>query len=190
MEDKIKGVLKVVGACLVFAVLGFLVGRYSAPQKVIERESVKIQKVETQVVAVQEKVRVEKVYVSDTKQSIHREEHTTEHPNGLKETFKSEDINTEKVVKQHDIQYVDRDVVKYVENKVVEQKLVEKIVESSKPQWHASVLAGTPLSLSPSLTVGASVQRRMVGPFYLGAWAHTTTRLETPTAGLSVGFEW
>lgn len=54
--------------------------------------------------------------------------------------------------------------------------------------WHVSLLAGTDyVRASDGLTrsdffLGAHVERRVLGPFYLGAWA-----LSSGAAGLSVG---
>ena len=173
---------------------GMAVGRYSTPTRVEEKVRVEKVEVEKQVVAVQETVRVEKVYLASESQRIHREEHTVEHPNGLKETHKSEDINTEKVVKEHAIQYVDREVVKYVEHTRVETKEVEKIVEADRPDWRANLMVATVVpifeleSSAPyidPLLFGGEVQRRVIGPVWAGGFA-----LSNGTVGLSVGAEW
>lgn len=62
-----------------------------------------------------------------------------------------------------------------------------RTVTSAKPNWRVGVLAGAqmrfdPLSLSPAL--GAHVERRILGPVWLGVWG-----LHAGTAGLSLSVE-
>lgn len=74
----------------------------------------------------------------------------------------------------------------------VEVREVEKRVEVTRPapQWRASVLAGVdPFSvrlapLGAELYVGAAVERRILGPLFVGAWA-----LHRGPVGLSVSAE-
>jgi hypothetical protein len=198
MSDELKSLLKSLVPVLV-AVAAFIAGRFSVPVRIQEKLVVQKVEVEKQVVAIQEKVRVEKVYVSDEKQRIHREEHETIHPNGLTERVKTEDINTEKVVKENAIQYVDREVLKLVEHTTVEQRIVEKVVDRQLAQWKVSLLVGanfgnlnaatlaTPFPqalLGKPWVVGAHVERRIIGPFFMGLWGTTNK-----DAGVSLGFE-
>ena len=57
----------------------------------------------------------------------------------------------------------------------------------AQPNWHLVALVGSPVSLSPALRFGALVERRVVGPFYLGAWALVGPSGLNPEAGLSIG---
>jgi hypothetical protein len=200
MNEEVKSVLKTSLPTLVLAAGAFIAGRYSVPVRVEEKVRVEKVEVEKQVVAFQEKVRVEKVYMADTKQAIHREEHETIHPGGLTERVKTEDINTEKVVKENAIQYVDREVLKLVEHTTVQERVVEKVVDRRLAQWKVSILAGanfgnlnaaalaTPFPkslLGNPWVIGAHVERRIAGPFFLGLWGTTNK-----DAGVSAGFEW
>jgi hypothetical protein len=177
---------------------GYAICIYTRPAEVREHTVVQKVEVEKQVVVVQEKIKVEKVYLQDTKQAIHRETHETSHPDGTVEKFSTEDINTSNVIQSHDIQYVDRDVLKTVEHTTVQEKVIDKIVSAAKPQWHASLLVGmdfkrldalgTPLPgslLGKPWILGVHVERRIVGPFFIGA---VVTTSQWPL--LSVGIEW
>lgn len=157
--------------------LAFAGGRFLVPPKIVIQEQLKIVEVEHQVVAIQEKVRVEKIYMESENQRIHREEHTVAHPNGMVETRKSEDINVEKVIKENGIQYVDRDIIKEVEKKVEVEKLVEKRIESH-PDWKLSPLVGldisrvmsNPTAPQSAIVLGGQVERRVLGPVSAGVW--------------------
>ena len=58
-----------------------------------------------------------------------------------------------------------------------------KVVEAKQPYWSAGARLG--LSLSPRPVYGGVVERRLAGPFWIGAWADTTK-----AAGLSLRVEW
>lgn len=62
-------------------------------------------------------------------------------------------------------------------------------VSSYRPEWHVGVLAGfEPLHMSPQLAgpfaLGAQVERRVLGPIWLGAWG-----MSSGMAGVSVSVE-
>jgi hypothetical protein len=67
------------------------------------------------------------------------------------------------------------------------QRVAERTVTPRQPQWRAGVLVGAQLRLDPlgvSPAVGAHVERRLLGPLWLGAWG-----LHTGSAGLSLSLE-
>jgi hypothetical protein len=57
-------------------------------------------------------------------------------------------------------------------------------IDNVKPQWKVSALAGLGLNSPISTVYGGEVQRRILGPIFVGAWA-TTNR----TGGISLGLE-
>lgn len=81
-----------------------------------------------------------------------------------------------------------KEVIKEV--KVIEERIVEKIIDA-RPHWRASLLAGAdinpawqPIPGAGPLTLGAHVEYRPAGPFWVGAFA-----LHTGVIGASVGVE-
>lgn len=166
----------------------FALGRYTVPETIRIEEKVRIEKVEVekQVVVIQEKVRVERVVVKDERKSIRREEYAVEHPNGLKESRKTEDINIDRVVREAEVQYVDRvvekEVVKFVEHTEVKEKL--KLVEAPKPDWRVGALVGVQVTSPTSPIYGGIVERRILGPVSAGAWG-----LSNGTVGVTATLE-
>lgn len=165
----------------------YSLGRVMTPEKLRVEEKVKVVEVEKQVVVIQEQVKIEKVYLKDEKQKIRREEVTVNHPNGLVETKKTEDINIDSVVREQDVKFVDREVktetVRYVDKEV--EKLVVK--ERPLPDWRISPMLGVQLNggfSTNQLVYGAELQRRIAGPISAGAWG-----LSSGVAGISVSLE-
>lgn len=70
------------------------------------------------------------------------------------------------------------------EDKTLSQKetLDQSLVVNKKPNWKASGLAG--LDISESQFYGVQVERRILGPFFVGAMVTTNK-----TIGLSIGME-
>lgn len=184
--------LVLVGVSLL--VVGFFAGKYSTPEKVVEKVRIEKVEVEKQVVVAQEKVRIEKVYIKDYTKHVHREETEVMHPDGLVEKKKTEDENVEKVVKENAIQYIDREVVKYVDRKVVDEEEVEKRVENKRASWRVNALVGTEVThlhleatapyVSP-IVFGGQVERRVIGPIWVNGYG-----LSNGTVGLGLGMEW
>lgn len=173
---------------LVGANIGFYLGRFTAPTNIVEKVNVVKVEVEKERIEWRERVVVEKVYLKDEKQKIHREEKEVIHPNGLVEKTKTEDINTEIVVKQDQIKYVDREVLKVVENYRVEEKQVEKQVRIDPPSWNAAIMVGASIHhdfMPTPYVVGVHVQKRILGPVMVGGFL-----LTNKTGGLSLGGQW
>ncbi|NDD84290.1 hypothetical protein EBZ38_08475 [bacterium] len=181
---------KRIGVTLILLVshaAAYSLGRVMTPEKLRVEEKLKVVEVEKQVVVVQEQVRVEKVYLKDEKQRIRREEVTLNHPDGLVETKKTEDINIDSVVREQDVKFVDREVktetIKYVDREV--EKLVVK--EKPLPDWRISPMVGLDFKnglQSSQVVYGGEVQRRILGSVSAGAWG-----LSSGVAGVSVSLE-
>ena len=63
-------------------------------------------------------------------------------------------------------------------------------VISKRPDYKVSVLVGAPVRLDvPTLTVGALVERRLAGPFSVGAWGLGNPAKGEYSAGLSLSVE-
>lgn len=197
-----KRVLYSVGVLLALAA-AFGVGRFLSPEKVVEKvveveravEVVRESELEAVVEELAEEIRTLKSQLTDVKKSIHRETRTVQHPSGMVETVKVEDINVSKVVKEQEIKYVDREVktveVHYVDRVV--EKEVEKLVEkerlvTSRPDWRVSPMVGVSSTsdgwVKGNVTYGGMVERRIIGGVSIGVWGLTSGQ-----AGVGVSFE-
>lgn len=218
MNDKIKALIVAVAATVAIFGVGAAFGRFTVAEKVVEREVVKTVEVEKQVVVerVDEKqLEVLSLQIKDTlnqlsqlKKRVRREKRSVQHPDGRIETVETVDINVDRTVQTTEVKEVEKRVVVEVEkivDRIVEvekEKVVEvekeKIVEASKPSWRAGALLGTTLSVRPQLTppyidpllVGGHVERRIVGPVFIGGWGITDTKLQNPGFGASLSIEW
>lgn len=182
-----RKLLYVVGAIALFCG-GVATGRFGTPAKVVEKIVYQDKVVEK--VVYQDKIVIQKVYVEKKATKKRTETTTTEKPNGEKETKtvteeqEDTDTKTDEKSTQEKIVYVDR----------VIQKLVEKtkLVEAKKLDWHISAGIGYAIPTvlgqqqigTPGLqgvVVNAEIDRRIVGPFYIGLWGNTQG-----TVGLSL----
>lgn len=76
----------------------------------------------------------------------------------------------------------DKSTTKVQENRTTES---DKITSSQKPQWKVSGLAGVKIDdLKSRLVYGAAVERRILGPVFVGVWGNTERM-----AGVTVGLE-
>lgn len=167
-------------------VAAFLAGRYSARKPDV--------KVVTHTVTQQVETKTTQATTEHAQDEVKHEVKTIvvyrdriSHPDGTVED-KSETKETDGLTSQ-DLQTTDQQV------KVDDRKLrVEKddstvTVSTPRDNWHVSLFAGSPISLNPDLLVGASVERRILGPFYVGAWVMVapTERTLGPAGGVSLG---
>lgn len=166
-------------AGLLLLALGGVIGRYTAPVRVEERE-----RVVTKTVEVQAKQKEETSVQSATD---HQRDETNwryryvKRPDGRVEVTASserksgaeKETRREEARKEIQIEY--RDVEVAVEK--------VRIVETEKARW--AVTAGAGLSTGLRTTYRGEVGRRMVGPLWVGIWADTTK-----TAGVSLRLEW
>lgn len=174
---------------------GLAIGRYMLPPQTIVTE--KIHEVtKTQVVTqVKTEVQIVKVHDTEQQQKIHRTIVEGIDPPGCKSKTTTEDINVDSVV--HDntnstqIQYVDRTTEKW-QDRIVEKET--KVL--TQPDW--SVYAGVGLDIThylgqdqhgipgmQGLVVQAGVDRRIVGPFWMGLWGNSEG-----VAGLNLRVTW
>jgi hypothetical protein len=115
------------------------------------------------------------------------------------EVFKEEVIKEVEVVKK-DVVYVEKKITR-PDGTIEEERRIEdksetersrdqasresKIVQSAKPQWKVSGLVETSyLKKNSSPVYGISVERRIAGPIFVGAWSTTGSNF-----GVSVGLE-
>jgi hypothetical protein len=185
-----KRLFVVLGATLIlFFAAGGLFGRFVLPERVVEKE--KEVKVQVESEEAKEKIRELTAEVEHYRSNVHREETEVTHPDGTIERKKTETIVVEKTKEVEVIKLVDREVkvevVKYVEREK------EKTVETAKPQWRVGLLVGTDLtklSVQPTapwinpLLVGGHVERRIIGPVFVGVWG-----LSSGAGGISVAVE-
>jgi hypothetical protein len=212
MGSTVKRYLIYAGLLVAALVTSYAFGRYAVPEKLVEVEKVKFVEVEKERVIeridsakLQELIEQNRRFweqLTELKKSIRREEYRVEHPSGMVETRKTEDINIEKVVRESEIKYVDREVrvvevrveEKLVEvEKVVEKEVFrEKLVLAGKPQWKITPMVGVNirdiqiaqgLTTGP-LTYGGMVERRIIGPVFAGVWG-----LSSGQAGIAVTVE-
>jgi hypothetical protein len=156
-------------ASTVILVSGLAIGRFTLPAKVVTKTQIQIQ---TQEVV---KVQTQYVQTKDANKDYIRTE--TKQPDGTI-VIKTEIVD--KSITHTDDEKVTNDMKS--SNTTVTQ---DKTITFAKNDWHISALAspsGDNKLLNSSLAYGAHVERRIIGPFYLGAFG-----LSNNTMGLSVG---
>lgn len=150
----------------------FAVGRHTAPKPTVTVQTV--ERVVTKTVTVQaeaKEVKVLKTVVVYRDRIVHKD--------GTVET-KTESHSTS----GSDTKQTDTKGITSSASTDVTQRLT---ITTAQPNWHLALLAGSPVSLSPALRFGASVERRVLGPFYIGAWALVGPSGGSPEGGLSIG---
>lgn len=174
----------------------YATARYLQPARVVEKtkEVVKVEYKEK--IEYRDKVKIQKVTEVQKANDKHTETTTIKKPDGTEttHTIVNETSHTEAKTNETkvEVKYVDRVVEKQIE-KVIEK---EKIIEAKKNDWMVGVQVGydiygalddTP-QLIPQMnrvSIGVDIERRIVGPFYLGVWGNTAGN-----AGLSVNISW
>jgi hypothetical protein len=151
------------------AVLAAALGRYSAPVHTETVERVKVVEVEKQVVAIQERVRVERVEVESAARQVHRQETTTRAPDGTVTRQRTVDENTEQHRASSTAGAVDSSTHVETTHSASTEGERRQVVDVPRADWRVGVLAGVDTGLRP--TWGALVERRLLGPVSLGAWA-------------------
>lgn len=195
VTDKLKELAPKALPYIAVLVVGIAIGWGVKPSQVETREVLKVVEVEKQVVVEHETVRVEIVKVKDTQvvERWHREKTEERKPDGTVTTKEVEDKNIDSIVKERE-NSTEVKVVEVVKEVVVEKEVFkEKIVTPVLAQWHVGVLGGVQPQFSPSIgvaswAVGGEVERRIVGPLFLGVWGMGTTA-GAGMGGLKVGFE-
>lgn len=194
METKTKAIIGSVVAIVLF-VAGVAAGWYAKPDVVKTEVKVQVVEVMKEVVVVQEKVRVEVVRVKDTQvvERWRREKTETQSPDGTVTKNEVEEKNIETVVKEKE-NTVEVKVVQVEKEVVVErEKIIEKRVDVALAQWHLGVMGGATPQFLPtpglnSWSLGGHVERRIVGPLFLGVWG-MGSNTGLGTVGISVAGE-
>jgi hypothetical protein len=171
----------IAGAALAVLVAAFLAGRYSRAERVVT-----VDKVVTQTQTV-EKVRTITVHdVAEAKAAEVRTVTVTKYrwlPGGITEAeaTTTRQADTHETKQAHAVATQDRAVD--VRAQTVELHTVERV--PVLPQWSVSVMPGVDLrgisSLPYHAVVGASVERRILGPIFVGLWGNTAG-----AAGISI----
>lgn len=170
----LKAHWRLLGAVLALAA-AFVAGRYSAPKPQVQVKTV--ERVVTQTQTVKQEAEIK----HDLKTLIVYRDRVS-HPDGTVEV-KSETRAVEGDTTQIKID----DSQLRVQTDQVAQSVT---VTTPRDNWHVSIFAGSPVSLSsPDLLVGGSVERRILGPFYAGAWVLVAPLDHSPgpAGGLSLG---
>lgn len=171
-----------IGLGIVLVALAFAAGRFSKPERVVER-TVEIESTRERA----SEVAHESVAASE-QVATHKEAETTFHPDGR--------VVVREVVDSAAVREVVREVevVRTVEVERVVIQERERLVESSRPAWRVALdlgvadaphrvdVPGIPRYLPAIATLTA--ERRIAGPVWVGAWASST-----PGAGLRVAVE-
>ena len=178
-------------------VIGVGVGWTLKPAAVRVEEKVKIVEVEKQVVVEVERVRVEVVKVKDTTvvERWHREKTEERKPDGTVTTKEIEDRNIDERVVERENK-VEVKVVEVTKEVVVyKDKVVEKKQDVSLPNWHLGISGALGPDLDPIALHGefsATVERRVLGPFFMGATIGVGTDFKAVKGvhgGISLGLE-
>lgn len=184
------------GVLAVLLLVGaFAAGRYTLPAKVITKtETVVQEKIVTQI---QTQYVEKKVYVTAQKKDVQTVTDTVKKPDGTVETKVTVVDKTQTTATDTD-QASSTSTDKTAEN--IKTDTVSSKVVVNQAQWHLRLDGGLGARFvgqtTPVLVLGAGVERRILGPLFLGIWAHTTLNLVAPstppyevTGGLSIGFE-
>lgn len=167
------------GAGLAILLLGFAVGRFATPQKVLERDRIVTmdREVETHLTAYVGHTVMQKetntVWVTrEVRKPDGTVEIETKGQQGTRENTSKDEVKQEIVIKE---------VVKYQE---IERL---KIVESPRDRYFVAATAGLDALKKEGLLLGARADIRIIGPVYAGAWAHVKPANLDMAGGVAVG---
>lgn len=163
---------------------GFLVAwlLFHSNKKVEYREQVKIQYVDK--VEYKERV-VEKVatdVASSRKQNVRVITKYIERPDGTKEITKEEVTDTNESANSSTVSSKEQQTEMKKEVVVQKEVQIEKVETPVVKDWHLSASAGLTTSAVP--LYGAQVERRILGPIFLGLRADTN-----PSGSVVLGFD-
>ena len=166
-------------AIVVALAAGFTAGRFFVRPQVEIRTETKTEWRDREVVK-EVKVKGETVYVDRV---VYRTIDTRKEPNGTMTTHTVERSDTD--THRQTTETSARDAVTERQGQASTVQVVTPVL----PQWRAAVLAGASLKspllpVAGPLVLGLEVDRRIVGPFWLGVWAQTQG-----SAGVSLSAE-
>ena len=168
------------GAVLVLLVAAFAGGRYSNPGKTVEH--VVTQTVVQDHVVTVDKVVTQTVYVKQVAKNVQTDTVVTKKADGTVVT-ETKISDTTKIGVQEAKQSSSQSTqdVKFSESTKTDTL---KVTDNSKPQWHLSVRGGAGARFigqtTPVLILGVGVERRIIGPLFVGLWGQTTLNLVSP----------
>jgi len=160
---------------------GYAFGRYEQPAKIVTTE--KLVTVVQEKIVYQDRVVIKEVKVKDKDTDKHTETTTTKKPDGTvvtttkTDTHVDEHTDTKKDTTEEKTKVVEKVVEKTVEK--------TKLVESKKMDWivHGGLGVSVPVLLGQGTQQGVpglkgaviqvGVDRRVVGPFYIGVFGDT-----------------
>lgn len=198
MKDKFKKLIPITIIIILVALIGYGTGRMSAPVKTVVEERIKVEQVEKQVVVEKVKTDLQVVYVQTGQKNTHTETMTEKRPDGTVITKVIENTQTKTEVKTDTNLNKVSDMIKINEKTVaIDQSKVVTTVRDSH-NWSVSVQPGIDFAgLAGKSTynaldglaikhfvVGASVERRLIGPMFGGVWGNTQG-----TGGVSIKLE-
>lgn len=167
-----------VGAVALLAI-GYGVGKYTTPEKVVEKEKIRVVEVEKQVVVTQKEVEVKIVRVVEEKKDRVTTTVIEKDKDGNSKTTITEKEKTDTHVAEGGTSTTNESSSSTTEKEKETAKETVKVVEN-QPNWLIGAGVGTKIPLDiGSLTSGmapigmVSVQRKIVGSFYGGAWGLT-----------------
>lgn len=184
------------GVVLALLAGAFVGGRYSNPGKTVEH--VTTQTVVQDHVVTVEKVVTQTVYVKEVAKNVQTDTVVTKKPDGTVVTETKVSDTTKIGVQKHQESSSQSSADVTVNESTKTDSL--RVTESGKPQWHLHVQGGAGArfvgTTTPILVLGVGIERRVIGPFYVGIWGQTTLNLVSPgtppyeaAGGLSLGFE-
>lgn len=161
------------------AVGGYCLARATVPTKVVEK-TVTVEKRVEVAAKTQELTNVE-TKAADVRSETHWRIHYVARPDGtVVATASSDTGERETTTAKHD--EIKRDVeIRYVDREKATEKIVIK--EASRPDW--AVTAGAALRGGYAQVYQGGVERRILGPFWLGLYGSTAKEI-----GADVRFEW
>lgn len=186
--------IKIAIVAIVLLVAAFATGRYTVPTKIVEQrveveKKVEVVRIDEQkVLELTAQLKIAEDRVAELNKKVHKTEHTVKKPDGTVEVTKTEDTDTSSsshshtdttsntTEKQVEIKYVDRIV------EVQHEVVVTKIVDAEKPQWLIGPMVGVNFRdltvpqgvFTGPFSFGATVERRIAGPVFVGVWGVTS----------------
>lgn len=169
---------------------GYATGRFTAPQKVVTQIKTVTQTQDKIVYQTQTQIQV--VHDVDVQHDIQIKTVTVEAKDGTKTTTTTEADHSKS---EAQVKAAETEATQKAETKTVYQtQTITKTVEREKPQWSLALQPGFSLGTSqynllsaipvPRLMANVVVERRILGPVFVGVWA--STKLD---GGLSLRLE-
>jgi len=184
---------------LILLVIAFAFGRFEAPTKV---KTVTETKVETQVqwkdrVVTKVVYKTKYIKVKNTVESVDTTTTTTKKPDGTTTTTTTthEQLASQTTNTQTSSNNSSTTATQSEDKSKDSDKISSKEVDNSKPSWEFNVMYGYDSQLFNNLTniqkpeIGGMVQRRILGPIYLGVYGGYDLQDTTAHFGVTAGLQ-